>query len=223
MPSTIVHLALAGLIAAALLGRAFDRRSLGVVLGAVLVIDLDSFIDLVAPYGHRVVFHNLVLPVAAGGLVLADVYLREHSYILDRWGSWGYRVAWVTVLCYVVAGVLLDLTDGVLNLFWPLHDQFYALEGSIELSDQRGIVQTFVDLSGGSGAPTPEAVGTTEDVDITTGVDPGEPDTPEEDPERVFPVIGSTWELLLFLTGTAVTVARVSLPTLPDDSADSRE
>ena len=208
-------MALAGLIATALLGRAFDRWSVGFVMLVILVIDLDSFVDLIAPYGHRVVLHNLVVPFVAAALVLADTRLREESYILDRWGRRGYRIAWVTILCYVVAGVLLDFTDGVLNILWPIHDQFYTLEGQIELSDQRGIVQTFVELGGG-GAPTPDAVGTTEDIEVTTGVDPGEPETPDEDPERVFPVIGATWELLLFLTGAFVTAMRLSLPSLPE-------
>jgi inner membrane protein len=222
VPSTIVHMALAGLIATALLGRAFNRRSVGFILAVVLIIDLDSFVDVVAPYGHRVVLHNLVVPFAAGALVVVDVYVREESYILDRWGLWGYRVAWVTILCYVVAGVLLDLTDGVINVLWPIHDQFYTLDGYIELSDQRGLVQTFVEW-GNNGAPTPEAVGTTENIEVTTGVDPGEPDTPDEDPERVFPVIGATWELILFLTGTFVTAMRLSLPGLPEDEPTDAE
>jgi inner membrane protein len=107
------------------------------------------------------------------------------------------------------------MTDGVVNLLWPVHDQFYTLSGKIELSDQRGIVQTFIEWSDG-GAPTPEAVGSTDDINITTGVDPGEPTEPEEDPERVFPVIGATWELLLFLTGTFVTAMRFSLDDIEE-------
>src|SRR6056297_2408857 len=39
MPSTVVHLALAGLIAAGLLGRAFSARSLAVALAAVVLVD----------------------------------------------------------------------------------------------------------------------------------------------------------------------------------------
>ncbi len=211
MPSTIVHMAFAGLVATGLLGRYFDRRSLLVVLGAVALIDFDSFIPLVTGFGHRAIFHNLLVPIVGLGVVVADLGLRQKSYILGRWGSWGVRVAWVMLFCYAVTGVLLDMTDGVVNLLWPLHDQFYTLEGKIELSDQRGLVQTFIDWGSGDGAPTPEAVGSTDEVDITTGVDPGEPSDPDEDPERVFPVIGATWELLLFVTGTFVTAMRCVL------------
>ncbi len=208
MPSTIVHMAFAGLIAAALLGDAFDKKSVAFIMLVIIFIDLDAFIDLFAPYGHRVVFHNLIIPAVGLAIVLVDVHLREESYILDRWGNWGYRVAWVTIFCYVVAGVLLDMTDGSVNLLWPIHDQFYRLSGEIELSDQQGIVQTFIEWGNGNGTPTPEARGTTEEVDITTGVSPGESDEPDVDPERTFPVIGATWELILFLTGTFVTAMR---------------
>jgi inner membrane protein len=211
MPSTIVHLALAGLIAGTLLGEAFDRKSLLFIVVAIVFIDLDSFVDLFVPFGHRAVLHNLTIPVLALGILLFDVHVREESALLSRWGHWGYRVAWVSILCYAVAGVLLDMTDGVVNLFWPIHDQFYSLSGKIELSDQRGIVQTFVETSDGGSIPAPESRGTTEDVEITTGVAPGEPDAPDEEPERIFPVIGATWELIVFLTGTFVTGMRLSL------------
>lgn len=204
-------MAFAGLVATGLLGGYFDKRSLLVVLVAVAVIDFDSFIPLVTGFGHRAIFHNLVVPLVGTGVVVADVFLREESYILDRWGAWGLRVAWVTLFCYAVTGVLLDMTDGVVNLLWPLHDQFYTLDGKIELSDQRGLVQTFIEFGGDGGPPTPEAVGSTDEVDITTGVDPGEPAEPDKDPERVFPVIGATWELLLFVTGTFVTATRLTL------------
>jgi inner membrane protein len=211
MPSTIVHLALAGLIGGTLLGEAFDGKSLLVIAASIILIDLDSFVDLFVPFGHRAVLHNLLIPALALGILLLDVHVREESTLLDRWGHWGYRVAWVTILCYAVAGVLLDMTDGVVNLFWPIHDQFYALSGKIELSDQRGFVQTFIETSDDGSIPAPESRGTTEDVEITTGVAPGEPDAPNEEPERIFPVIGATWELIVFLTGTFVTGMRLYL------------
>lgn len=47
MPSTLVHLALAGLIAGALLRREFDSRSLALVLVVTATPDLDSLVGLV--------------------------------------------------------------------------------------------------------------------------------------------------------------------------------
>lgn len=217
MPSTIVHLALAGLICAGLLGRAFDRKAVGLVLVVVAFPDMDSFVPLVVGFGHRAVFHNLTIPLLAGALILVDVYAREESFLLRRWGRWGLRVAWVAVFCYAFVGVLLDVTDGVVNPLWPVFDQFYTLEGKIELSDQRGIVQTFIESEEEGSAPAPDSVGTTQDVNITTGIDPGPPEEPDQDPERIFPVIGASWELVVFLTGTFVTAMRFYLPDLPDD------
>ena len=52
MPSTLVHLAFGGMIAAALLGDVFDRRALLVVLVVTAAPDLDSFIALVSEIGR---------------------------------------------------------------------------------------------------------------------------------------------------------------------------
>lgn len=201
MPSTLVHLAFAGLIAAALLGEAYDKKAVAIVLVVAAIPDLDSFIALVSTAGHRTVLHTVWIPLLAAVLLAVDVRVRDTSYITERWGNWGVRVAWVSIVVYLVAHVFLDMTDGVVNLLWPVHDQFYTLRGSMELSDQHGIVQTFFTTDGI--LPIPEAAGSTEDIDITTGVDPG----PGEQ-ERTFPVFGGGWELLLFLIGTAVTLAR---------------
>jgi len=204
MPSTVVHLAFAGLVATALLGGAFDRRALAVVLLVVAVPDLDSF--LLGPAGHRTVLHNIWIPLVGLALVWLDSR-RAESLVRERWGAWGVRVLWVSLVCYLFAHVALDLADGWINLFWPLHDQFYSLDGSLELSSDRGIVQTFSD----GGLPLLEAQGATESVEITTGVDPGEGQT-----ERLFPVFRAGWQLVLFLVGTTVTAARYWLPELDE-------
>ncbi|MXR50774.1 hypothetical protein GRX03_04025 [Halovenus sp. WSH3] len=205
MPSTIVHAAVAGLIGAALLGSAFDERALLVLVVAVAIPDLDSFIALVSTAGHRTSLHNLTIPVAAGLLWYVDVHVREESLLRSRWGGWGVRVAWVAILCYGLGHVALDLTDGVANLFWPFHDQFYTLRGEMELSNQRGLVQTFRDS--GEGFLLFEPVGTSTETEVTTGVDPAEP-ADGGPPERVFPLFGSGLELLVTVIGVVVTVAR---------------
>ena len=208
MPSTIVHAAVAGLIGAALLGEAFDRRAVLVLVVVVAIPDLDSFIALVSSAGHRTSLHNITIPVVAGILWGIDVHVRERSLLRSRWGAYGVRVAWVAIFCYLFGHVLLDLTDGYSNLFWPLHDQFYTLRGELELSNQRGIVQTFRDAENGFLLLEPR--GTSREVQITTGVDPGT--TPDgETAERTFPLIGSGLELLVALIGALVTVARFRL------------
>lgn len=206
MPSIVVHLALAGIIAGALLGDAFDGRALLVVFAVVAFPDLDSFVSLFSTVGHRAALHNVFVPLLAGVVLYADLRRGEDSYVRTRWGARGIRVAWVSLFCYVAVAIGLDLVAGAVNPFWPLHDQFYHLSGKIELSTQRGLVQTIVDLQNGS-TDGLKAIGTTEQVHLDTGVDP----TPGPDPknvDRVFPIVRSGWQLVLLVVGSVVTAAR---------------
>jgi pimeloyl-ACP methyl ester carboxylesterase len=199
MPSTVVHLAFGGLVAAALLAE-FDRRALAVVLVVVAVPDLDSFL-VTTDAGHRTVFHNLWVAVVPAALLLVDLRVREESLLRRRWGARGVRVAWVALLCYLIAHLALDIADGYVNLLWPVFDQFYTLDGSIELSSRRGVVNTFSD----GGVPLLEARGTSSETRITTGVDPGEGQT-----ERLFPVVRAGWQLVVLVAGIGVTALRLS-------------
>jgi hypothetical protein len=216
MVATTTHMAFAGLLAAALLGSAYDWRAVAVVLVVAALPDLDSFIALVSVAGHRTVLHTLVVPAVVGLGIWADTSLRSDSLLRRRWGHRGVRVAWVSVVVYAVAGIGLDLVSGGVNPLYPLHDQFYAIDGKVELSDQRGIVQTFVETDGG-GIPEPESRGTSQTFNYSTGVDP-DPSGTETNPERIFPVVRSGWELLLVTVGSAVTWARLRFPhSLPDE------
>ena len=215
MPSTVVHLAFAGLLAAALLGPYYDRNAVLVVLAATALPDLDSFFSLFLVVGHRTVLHTYLIPLALGAALLADSRFREESFVRGRWGEHGVAVGWVALLAWGVAGIGLDFVDDGVNPLWPLHDQFYALEGKIELSDQRGIIQTFVDLSPEEGgAPAPENLGSSQEVNMSSGVDPDPGDT-DADPntERLFPVARSGMRLIVLVVGTAVTAARFYLPS----------
>lgn len=212
MPSTIVHLAFAGAIAAALLGEAFDRRALLVVFAVTAFPDLDSFVALVSSVGHRTAFHTLVIPAALAIGLWVDTRRREASAVLARWGPRGVRIAWVSLVCYGAAGIGLDLfsVDGA-NPLWPLHDQFYEIDGRIELSSQRGLVQTFFESSPDGGPPAPTSLGSSAEHTVTTGVDPAP--APEGEPvDRVFPIVRAGWQLLLLVVGTVVTAARFVVP-----------
>jgi hypothetical protein len=213
MASTVVHLAFAGLLAAALLGPYFDRRAVLIVFAATAFPDLDSFVALFFVAGHRTVFHTYVIPVALGLLLLADVRVREESFVRANWGAYGVAVGWVSLVAWGVAGIGLDFVGAGVNPLWPVHDQFYTLDGKIELSDQRGIIQTFVDLSPDEGAaPAPESFGTSQEVNMSTGVDPDPSGTnADPNPERIFPVVRSGWQLLVLVAGTAVTGARLRM------------
>ncbi|WP_348611110.1 metal-dependent hydrolase [Halobaculum rarum] len=201
MPSTLVHLALGGLLAAALLREsAFGRRAVGVVLLATVLPDLDSFVSPFLAGAHRSLGHNVLVPIALVGVLAYDASVREHSWLRERWGDAAPHVAWVALAGFAVAGVGLDYVANGVNLFWPLHDQFYTLNGRAGLSNQRGFFQTFVDLA-------PETVRTTKNLHYSTGVDPSPGDEPEN-VERVFPLVWAGWQLLLVATSAAVLVVR---------------
>ena len=219
MTGTIVHMAFAGMIAAAFLGEAFDRRALAVVLAVTAFPDLDSFVPLVAGVGHRTVFHNFVIPLGGATVLWADLR-GKGSIVRDRWGPRGVRIVWVSIACYAVAAVGLDMVSGVVNPFWPVHDQFYTIEGKLVISDQRGIVQTFIETGGDGGTgsvPSPEPKGSSKELAVSTGVDP-DPSGTQTDPERIFPIARAGWQLVLLLVGMAVTAARLRVShSLPDE------
>lgn len=223
MPSTLVHVAFGGMIAAALLGSVFDRRALLIVLAVTALPDLDSFIALFFVAGHRTVLHTFLLPLLASAVLYADTRLRDRSLLRARWGPREIRLAWVSIVAVTFAGIGLDFVDHGVNPLWPLHDQFYVLDGRFELSDQRGIVQSYVDLSPETEQTGPQSRGSSQEVNISTGVDPNpggegggpDPDT-VEDPERMFPVVRHGWQLAILVSGTVVTGARLWM----DDPSD---
>jgi hypothetical protein len=219
MPSTVVHVALAALVAAALLREEFGARALAVVVAAVVFIDLDVFVGWFAVGTHRAAFHTLLFPGLLAALLLWDTRLRERSAVRERFSGRGVRIGWVAVAAVVFGGIGPDLFFNGVNVLYPIHDQFYKLDGEVLLSNQRGFVQTFVDLSppetGGDTGGGEVAVGSTETINDTyqTGVDP-EPsesggETGEQDVERVFPVVQSGQQALLVVTSAFVVGTRL--------------
>lgn len=194
MPSTLVHVGFAGLLGTALLSEHFDRRSIVIVMGVAALPDLDTFIGLwLMTGGHRTVLHNLVFPALALGLVWWDTTWRRRSAIRGRWGRYGVRVVWVSILAgWVVSQVFLDAFYNGANLLWPLHDEFIDLSGWLVISDQRGLVQTFFGLertADGIAVAAEHSRGPAAETHYYTGVDPG----PDTDPgaERWLPIFDS--------------------------------
>ncbi len=206
MPSTLVHVALGALVAAALLGDRLGARSLAAVCLAVVAVDLDVFLGLVVTGAHRAAFHTLLWPAVAGVAIVHDTHLRGRSRLVDRLGPGGPRLAWTVVAAVVLGAVGPDLVTNGANVFYPLHDQFYVLDGRLELSTREGIVQTFVE---------DPARGSTGETQYYTGVDPdpdsggAEPVTGESAPERVFPVVASGIQLLVVATSALVVAVRL--------------
>lgn len=197
MPSELVHVAFAGYLAAGLLGPAFCRRSVVVVLGAALLPDLDAVVSIWWPGVHRALFHSVV-SVTVFGVLLAGDLRRDQSLFRRQFGRYGRRVAIVAVGGMLIGGIAPDLVTNGVNLFYPLVDRFYALDGHLLVSTTRGVVQSFIEFHRGGGQTV---VGTTSSTFYPTGVDP----TRGSDPrtvERIFPVVNSGMQLLVVLTSS---------------------
>ncbi|MFB6178149.1 MAG: metal-dependent hydrolase [Halorientalis sp.] len=206
MPSTVVHLALAGLIAAGLLGDAFSTRSLAMVLAVVAFVDFDVFVGLVVPGAHRAAFHTLLIPLVATGFLVYDTRVRDRSLLRARYGPDAPRIVGVTLVAVVFAAIGLDLFTTGVNVFYPLHDQFYRVNGKLLVSNHKGFVQTYVHFDGGTVQAT--TLGSTHQVHIDSGVDPTRGPDPKH-ARRVFPFAQSGWQLLLVLTSLAVVGGRL--------------
>ncbi|ELZ96784.1 hypothetical protein C440_03383 [Haloferax mucosum ATCC BAA-1512] len=202
MPSTLVHVAVGGLVGVALLGRWFDVRAVAVVLAAAAVPDLDSFTSTLVPGSHRALFHTLLLPVVLAAFVFYDTTVRKQSFLRERWGTRGVVASWVAVASLLGGGILPDLFTNGVNVFYPVHDAFYSVNGHAELSSTRGFVQTFVELRSDSPPPT------TETFHYSTAVDPS-PGSEPENVERVAPLASSGLELMLVLLGGGVVGGRL--------------
>ncbi|OLZ40672.1 metal-dependent hydrolase [Natrinema saccharevitans] len=207
MPSTVVHVAFAGLVGTALLGDEFDTRAILLVMGASALLDLDTLIGIVVPGTHRAALHNLWIVLLPAAALLWDARHREESLVRRRWGAYGHRLAWATLAALLFAHVLLDAFFNGVNLLWPVHDRFYDLSGELLVTDRRGLVQTFVELEG-SGVAETTARGTTEDTHYRTGVDPTR-DEPETGIERVFPIAATGERFVLTVAGLTAVAVRI--------------
>ncbi|WP_255192552.1 metal-dependent hydrolase [Natronobeatus ordinarius] len=213
MPSTVVHAGLALLLAAGLLKGAYDRRALAVLLVIVVAPEADTIAGLWMPGAHRALLHNLTIPIVVGIALYWDTRYREESWIRARWGPWGVRVAWVALFVHVFAHMLLDYAhlEGI-NVFFPVVDRFFRLEGELFYSTADGVVQTFVEIQRDpeTGAVATDAgeTGTTADVHVANPVEPTADPVPDEPTDRRFPIAANGWELYMILSGLFVLVAR---------------
>lgn len=214
MVSTVVHAGFALLLAAGVLGEYYDRRALAVLLVAVVLPEVDSFIGPIMPGAHRTVGHTLVFPAVGALLLYYDTQVRETPVVCDRLSDRWVSVAWAVLFAHIFAHVALDWThlDGV-NLLWPLHNQFLQLDGEILLSTADGFTQTLVDIQfdpeTGSRQIDAGGTGTTETVHINNPVEPRDPAEVTDEPvDRRFPIANRGWRLYLIGVGLFAIGAR---------------
>lgn len=210
MAPTLVNAAVGAVLAAALLGAAFDRRAVAVVLAAAVAPDLDGVASLVVPGATNALLHALWLPLLAAAALYWDTAVSTDSRVRARFGWWGVRVAWVALAAFVVAGVAPDLfgREGA-NLLYPVHDAYYRIDGRLVFSTQDGIVQTFVAFGAeGPGMLPFQSPGTTASYPIPTWVNPDGRPGASLGADRTLYLVRSGWQLAVVAAGTALLAVR---------------
>ncbi|MEM4782511.1 MAG: metal-dependent hydrolase, partial [Halalkalicoccus sp.] len=113
------------------------------------------------------------------------------SYVYDRWGAYGVRVAWVSIVAMAFGHIALDAFDTGINAFWPIYDQFYRVSGHLVLAYQGGFTVDFIEVT---------ELGTTGDIHYRTGFD-----SVDADGARRFPVsLSGEQFVLLVVSGLVV-------------------
>ncbi|MFC7186644.1 hypothetical protein [Halorubrum yunnanense] len=210
MAPTLVNAAFGALLAAALLGVAFDRRAVGVVVGAAVLPDLDAVASLFVPGATNALLHAVWLPLAAGAVLYLDTETGDASRLRERAGRRGVRVAWVALAAFLVAGVGPDLfgREGV-NLLYPLGDAYYLVSGGFLYSTQDGIVQTFVAFGAeGPGVLPLESLGTTESYAVSTFINPDGRPGLSLGAERELDLVRTGWQLVVVASAAALLAVR---------------
>jgi inner membrane protein len=225
MPSTVVQVGLAFLVGVGLLGSYYDRRAAVFLLAVVLFPDADTLVGFVMNGAHRTLLHNAVLPAAGMGVLYWETHYREVSWIRLQVGNYGTRLLWVGFFVHLFAHVFIDWThlEGV-NMLWPLHDQFFKLEGEAYYSTAEGFVQTFVEVF-----EDPETGQQTVDVggggsrQETHVSNPAQPSTgsPSDGPvDRRLPIAVQGWQLYLIVAGLFAAVAKTFQSSPDSDRTD---
>lgn len=200
MPPTLLSVAVGVLVGIALLGAAFDSRSLAVVAVAAGVPDVDAALSALGVGATNATLHSIFVVLAVAGVLYYDTEQRDRSWLRSRYGWYGVRVAWVALAASAVAGVGVDLfsTESV-ALFYPLSDRYYALVGKFVLSTQEGIVQTYIEVGNGWAVASP---GTTATHHVDSWWHP-------ESGERRLQLVESGWQAIIVVTAIAAIPAKL--------------
>lgn len=210
MAPTLLNAAIGALLATALLGAAFDARSVAVVVAAALLPNLDAVASLAFAGATNAVAHNVWVPLVLTGLLYWDTALRERSALRGRYGWRGVRVGWVAVAGFALAGIAPDLFVGAgVNLLYPAEDAYYLVDGLLLFSTQDGVVQTFVSRTGGAPGVLPfESPGTTGTHAIPTWVNPDGRPGLGLGSEREFVVVDAGWQAVVVASAVASLAVR---------------
>lgn len=197
MPPTLVNVAVGVLVGVALLGAAFDRRSLAIVAVAAALPDFDAVLGLLIPGATNALLHTVFIPAGAAALLYWDTKLRDESWLRSRYGWYGIRVGWVAIASYAVAGIGLDLFNvEAVALLYPISETYFAIVGRFVLSTQEGVIQTYVEFGDGW-------------LEVATRSSPGvDPWVNPSDGDRKIRIVDSGWQVVVVVTAIAAAPAK---------------
>ena len=207
MVPTLVNVAFGALIAAALLGAAFDRRAVAVVVFAAALPSADAAASLVVEGATNGLLHNVFVPLLLAVAIYWDTAHREESWVRSRYGWRGVRVAWVALASFVVAGIGADLFgEHGAALFFPVYDEFYRVSGRLVLSTQEGVVQTYVEF--GNGLLAIESLGGPDEHHVASWINPTPGTEVPADAERTFRIVDEGWQAVVVVAAAATLTVR---------------
>jgi hypothetical protein len=112
------------------------------------------------------------------------------------------------------AGIVPDLLVGGINLFYPIHDQFYTVNGRLFYSTDRGWVQTFFEQQRSQTEPPRTTANfdfrTVLDAEPTIGANSDQGGSQRV--ERIFPVAMSGFRAWLIPVAVSITAIRLMRP-----------
>ena len=206
MPPTLVTVAVGVLLGVALLGPAFDRRSIAVVALVAALPDLDALLSLWIRGATNAALHTVFIPAAAAAVLYWDTR-RERSWLRARYGWYGVRVAWVAVAVYAVAGIGLDLFNiSSAAVLYPVSERYFAIVGKLVLSTQDGVVQSYVAF--GDGWLEHLTRGTTDTRHVETWINPTPGTSNPPDAERTIRLVDAGWQAVVVATAVTAVPAR---------------
>lgn len=210
MAPTLLNAALGALLAAALLGAAFDRRSVAVVVAAALLPNLDAVASLAIAGATNALGHNVWVPVALTGLLYWDTALRNRSVLRERYGWRGVRIGWVALAGFSLAGIAPDLfAEPGVSLLYPVENVYYVVDGLLLFSTQDGVVQTFVSTTADAPGVLPfESPGTTETHAVPTWVNPDGRPGLALGSERRLVLVDAGWQAVVVASAVASLAVR---------------
>ena len=234
VPPTPVHAALGVVLAAAVLGTAYDRRAALLAPLVAAAPDLDALIGLLGgPTGslpipentHAVVLHTLLLPLLVAAVLAVDARREQPAirpWLVRRAGPGVMALAWTAVLVYAVAGIGLDLLNvATANVLWPVHDMFFALIGTVEFSNTVFFEQTFVQFGVDGHAVYVGQQGSTARYFVPSAVNPTYGS--DAGAERVVSIVDSGWQLLVVLAAPVMAFAALRTGAKTAAGADAGE